>query len=502
MNGHQKCPARIVRGAIMAHDVFISYSHKDHKIADGICNYLEKSAIRCWMAPRDIEGGDVWSESITTAISNSKVIVLVFSEFSNASKQVLREVELAINGNLILIPFKLDQVKPTGGMSYYLATTHWIDLLDATTEERYSHLCNRIKSIMETTHLAVNEPPNEMHKPFEKTGFYKKTKTKIFLAVFSSIVVLGLIWGIFYANDASSFSKLINKSDLNNVTTETASNNIGENQNAESVGEIVFNDENFEMMIRRAVGKNVGDPITSTDLESIYELAIAGPYLAFKSALPEWNGDHLSHLEYDTYEYKIDGISTTEKGEIKSFDDLALFENLTTLYIYHNDLVDLKVLNQLVALQNIKIVFTNTSDLSDFNNVNLKSFVSFGNMITNLNFLSHMGNLNNLSINTGFNRNNLSEQDTQTTFTDLSPLLKLSKLTGLHLNGNDLSKVTNIEVLSTLDNLIYASFALSGLESIDFLEPLVNLESLELEGNNITNRDPIGKLINIKYINF
>ncbi len=115
----------------------------------------------------------------------------------------------------------------------------------------------------------------------------------------------------------------------------------------------------------------------------------------------------------------------------------------------------------------MKIVFTNSSDFTESNNVNLESFISYGNQIT-----------------------------------DLSPLLKLKSLSGLHLNGNDLSKVNNIEVISTLENSKHASFGLSGLVSIDFLEPLTNLESLELEANQITSREPIMKLVNLKYVNF
>ena len=42
----------------MAHDVFISYSHKDKPIAYGICAKLETVGVRCWIAPRDITAGE------------------------------------------------------------------------------------------------------------------------------------------------------------------------------------------------------------------------------------------------------------------------------------------------------------------------------------------------------------------------------------------------------------------------------------------------------------
>src|SRR5947208_3604227 len=79
----------------MAHDVFISHSSQDKPIADAVCNGLETAAIRCWMAPRDVQPGRSFAGEITRAIQRSKVMVLIFSAHSNTSEQVLREVQLA-----------------------------------------------------------------------------------------------------------------------------------------------------------------------------------------------------------------------------------------------------------------------------------------------------------------------------------------------------------------------------------------------------------------------
>ncbi|MDO8728011.1 MAG: toll/interleukin-1 receptor domain-containing protein [Candidatus Methanoperedens sp.] len=73
----------------MSHDVFISHSSKDKTIADAICAALEAAKIRCWIAPRDILPGDKWAGSITKAISSSRIMVLIFSEHSNNSEDVL-----------------------------------------------------------------------------------------------------------------------------------------------------------------------------------------------------------------------------------------------------------------------------------------------------------------------------------------------------------------------------------------------------------------------------
>jgi len=62
----------------MAHDVFISYSKADKLVADAICAKLEQSGIRCWIAPRDVLGGQDYGKSIIEAINGSRVMVVVF----------------------------------------------------------------------------------------------------------------------------------------------------------------------------------------------------------------------------------------------------------------------------------------------------------------------------------------------------------------------------------------------------------------------------------------
>jgi hypothetical protein len=80
----------------MEYDVFISYSHPDKASADAASATLEQAGIRCWIAPRDIVPGMDWGESIVTAITGAKVLVLIFSQHANESPQIKREVERTV----------------------------------------------------------------------------------------------------------------------------------------------------------------------------------------------------------------------------------------------------------------------------------------------------------------------------------------------------------------------------------------------------------------------
>ena len=93
------------------YDVFISYSHKDKYIADGICANFEANSVKCWYAPRDIKPGEEWSDAIMSALERSKVFILVFSKHSNNSIQVYNEITTAVKNGCHIIPFCVDSVE-------------------------------------------------------------------------------------------------------------------------------------------------------------------------------------------------------------------------------------------------------------------------------------------------------------------------------------------------------------------------------------------------------
>ena len=129
----------------MAHDVFISYSSEDENVVRAVSNALEAEKIRCWYASRDIPPGADWPSSIVNAIQEAQVLLLIFTDFSNSSKHVSREVNIAISDGKPVIPFKLTPNGPTEGMKYYLESVHWLDAVDRPLEESIDKLIKRVK---------------------------------------------------------------------------------------------------------------------------------------------------------------------------------------------------------------------------------------------------------------------------------------------------------------------------------------------------------------------
>jgi adenylate cyclase len=108
--------------------VFISYSSADGEAARMICVALENRGIACWLAIRDVGPGENFMEAIVHAIGAAKVMVLVFSENANNSEEVKKELVLASNADVTVVPVRVENVVPKGAFAYQLATRQWIDL--------------------------------------------------------------------------------------------------------------------------------------------------------------------------------------------------------------------------------------------------------------------------------------------------------------------------------------------------------------------------------------
>lgn len=111
----------------MKYDVFISYSSKDQKVAEGICGFLGSNGYRCFVAYRDIARGVVWAGAIADAIDESRTMVVVFSSAFNLSTQTDREIELASENNIPILTYRITEDKFTGAKKYYLKNLNWID---------------------------------------------------------------------------------------------------------------------------------------------------------------------------------------------------------------------------------------------------------------------------------------------------------------------------------------------------------------------------------------
>jgi hypothetical protein len=132
----------------MAHDVFLSHSVKDKTVAEAIVGRLESESVTCWIAPRDVVPGADWGESIINAIESSRIMVLIFSQSANASPQIKREVERAVNKGVYIIPFRVEDIPPARALEYFISTSQWMDAFSPPLERHLDTLTQTVKAVL------------------------------------------------------------------------------------------------------------------------------------------------------------------------------------------------------------------------------------------------------------------------------------------------------------------------------------------------------------------
>src|SRR5215471_10951609 len=143
----------------MAHDVFVSYSAADRAPAFSVVEGLESRGIRCWVAPRDIPAGSEYGEEIVEAIKGCRLLVLIFSAQANSSPHVRREVERAVSARRAILPFRVEDITPTGAMEYALGNTHWLDAFTRPLDPHIAALASTAQRMLGMDGTGSHEVP-------------------------------------------------------------------------------------------------------------------------------------------------------------------------------------------------------------------------------------------------------------------------------------------------------------------------------------------------------
>lgn len=106
---------------------FISYSVNDAILADAVYGYLKVNKIDAVKAPDDIPPGADWAASIAQLIEDSDYFVLLWTHHSMASKEVSKELTLAMDYGARIIPFRAEDLSPAGAWRYHLMNVQWLE---------------------------------------------------------------------------------------------------------------------------------------------------------------------------------------------------------------------------------------------------------------------------------------------------------------------------------------------------------------------------------------
>lgn len=172
--------------------LFISHSSANYDVAAEMCEYIEKHGTTCFIAPRDIRSGKEYAEEIINGIHQADAMVLIMSEQSNKSPHVLREVERAVSRGIPILVYKLEDVKLTKSMEYFLMTHQWIA---CERKKDYS----KILAFIQEHEDKVNNKTSDSapSKALSASSKGKRTKMIPIMGICLAIIILVSVWCIF-----------------------------------------------------------------------------------------------------------------------------------------------------------------------------------------------------------------------------------------------------------------------------------------------------------------
>ena len=142
----------------MGRDVFVSHASSDAPIAAAVCAGLEQRGLGCWIAPRDIDSGRPWGASIVHGLDECRVLLLVLTARSNASRHVVREVERADGKGARILTFRVEAVALEPTLEYFLSADHWFDATSGPVQGRLPALAEAVRALLDAAPAPARAP--------------------------------------------------------------------------------------------------------------------------------------------------------------------------------------------------------------------------------------------------------------------------------------------------------------------------------------------------------
>ena len=126
----------------MSAEVFISYSSFDRNRVMPVVESLRSNGISVWVDEGNIHAADLWSEQIVQAIADCRVMVVMLSQNSTDSHNVVKEVMLASEQKKALLPVYLEPADIPAKLQYQLAGIQHLELYGQNEQQVLEDLAN------------------------------------------------------------------------------------------------------------------------------------------------------------------------------------------------------------------------------------------------------------------------------------------------------------------------------------------------------------------------
>ena len=205
----------------MSAEVFISYSSYDRDRVMPVVESLRSSGISVWVDEGNIHAADLWSEQIVQAIADCRVMVVMLSQNSTDSHNVVKEVMLASEQKKALLPVYLEPANIPAKLQYQLAGIQHLELYGQDERQVLKDLANGLAkrgisldaevAPQEISTVKRHDKPNAKPRKIKK---YSNFKTVSLISISFSFLVGFLINGLIFQYNSDLEEVKLNRKHL------------------------------------------------------------------------------------------------------------------------------------------------------------------------------------------------------------------------------------------------------------------------------------------------
>ena len=171
---------------------------------------LRGTGVSVWVDEGKIDAATLWSEEIVDAINNCKAMVVMLSQNSICSDNVVKEVMLASENKKQILPVYLEPTKIPRKLQYQLAGIQHLEVFDCDTEGLSENLCRSLNRLGVQTNDSLIKPviipKTKRPNPLFQLLLNPTKRTKSIVGVFS-LCLLAFLIGFFLSTQTVSISQ-------------------------------------------------------------------------------------------------------------------------------------------------------------------------------------------------------------------------------------------------------------------------------------------------------
>ena len=186
-------------------EIFVSHSKDDKSIAKKLVSKIESKGISCYIYSRDKNTG-----SEEELISDSNIFIIILSKSSRNSQELIKQIKIAVENELHIIPIKTGEIESSLTMEYFLYSLEWVDVHGDGFDEAFEILIEIIEELNEGR--PIIKTPKKKKSDSSDSFKLKQSHLIGIISVFAVIIV----YLIFFNNGDKGQTSDTNNSNITN----------------------------------------------------------------------------------------------------------------------------------------------------------------------------------------------------------------------------------------------------------------------------------------------